>query len=148
MMVAAGRFGGDRLKARFGAVPLARGAGLLGLLGVAMLLVAPNTALALAGFAVIGVGVSVGFPLAVTAAASLTDRSSSANVAILSFVALLGFLIGPPVIGFIAEHVQMRIGLAALLPVLALSLILTGRLGVRAARQPATDPEAEIPGVF
>ncbi|HTN61015.1 MAG TPA: MFS transporter [Devosia sp.] len=148
MMVAAGRFGGDRLKARFGAVPLARGAGLLGLLGVAMLLVAPNTALALAGFAVIGLGVSVGFPLAVTAAASLTDRSSSANVAILSFVALLGFLIGPPVIGFIAEHVQMRIGLAALLPVLALSLILTGRLGVRAARQPATDPEAEIPGVF
>jgi len=40
MMVAAGRFGGDRLKARFGAVPLARGAGVLALLGVAILLVA------------------------------------------------------------------------------------------------------------
>ncbi|MDB5587396.1 MAG: transporter [Devosia sp.] len=148
MMVAAGRFGGDRLKARFGAVPLARGAGLLGLLGVAILLVASNTALALVGFAVIGLGVSVGFPLAVTAAASLTDRSSSANVAILSFVALLGFLIGPPVIGFIAEHVEMRIGLAALLPVLAISLALTGRLAIKPTAKRVGDPEAEIPGVY
>lgn len=145
MMVAAGRFGGDRLKARFGAVPLARGAGLLGLLGVAILLVAPNTALALVGFAVIGLGVSVGFPLAVTAAASLTDRSSSANVAMLSFVALLGFLVGPPVIGFIAEHVEMRIGLAALLPMLAISLALTGRLRTQPSAKPIGDPEAEIP---
>lgn len=150
MMVAAGRFGGDRLKARFGAVPLARGAGLLALAGVAILLVAQNTIVALAGFAVIGLGVSVGFPLAVTAAASLTDRSSSANVAILSFIALLGFLVGPPVIGFIAEHVQMRIGLAALLPVLAISLVLTGQLSRRgAAKAPASaDPEAQIPGVY
>jgi len=97
---------------------------------------------------VIGLGVSVGFPLAVTAAASLKDRSSSANVAILSFVALLGFLIGPPIIGFIAEHVEMRIGLAALLPVLAISLALTGRLASRPEPKLANDPEAEIPGVY
>lgn len=147
LMVATGRFGGDRLKKRFGAVTLARGAGALALVGVAILLVAPNTMLALVGFAVIGLGVSVGFPLAVTAAASLTDRSSSANVAILSFIALLGFLIGPPVIGFIAEHVEMRIGLAALLPVLGISLVLTGQLATRQAPR-LDNPEAEVPGVF
>ena len=147
MMVAAGRFGGDRLKARFGAVPLARGAGLLALAGVAILLLAPNTIVALAGFAVIGLGVSVGFPLAVTAAASLTDRSSSANVAILSFIALLGFLVGPPVIGFIAEHVQMRLGFVALLPVLALSLVLTGQLSTRRGSKPDAEAESKIAGV-
>ena len=84
--------------------------------------------MALLGFAVIGFGVSVGFPLAVTAAASLTDRPAASNVATLSFVALLGFLIGPPVIGFLAEVFDMRLGLLALVPVLLVSLVLTGRL--------------------
>ena len=147
MMVAAGRFGGDTLKRRFGAVNTARICGTLALAGAALLFVAPNTAVALVGFAIIGLGVSVGFPLAVTAAAGLTDRSASANVAILSFVALLGFLVGPPVIGFVAEHADMRIAIACLLPVLLLSLLLTGRL---VAQKPVTDhnPEADIAGVL
>lgn len=147
MMVAAGRFGGDTLKRRFGAVNTARICGTLALAGAALLFVAPNTAVALVGFAIIGLGVSVGFPLAVTAAASLTDRSASANVAILSFVALLGFLVGPPVIGFVAEHADMRIAIACLLPVLLVSLLLTGRL---VGQKPVTDhnPEADIAGVL
>lgn len=130
-MVAAGRFGGDTLKRRFGAVMTARICGTLAVLGAALLYVAPATPVALLGFGIIGLGVSVGFPLAVTAAASLTDRSASANVAILSFVALLGFLVGPPIIGFVAEHTDIRLGIACLVPVLIASLILTGRLAVK-----------------
>jgi MFS family permease len=149
LAVAGGRFGGDWLKARLGAVSLARGCGFLALAGVALLFLAPNMPLALVGFTIVGVGVSVGFPLAVTAAASLTGRSSSTNVAILSFIALLGFLIGPPVIGFVAQHVDMRLGLAALLPVLLISLALTGRLVQRRPPVAATaNPEAEVPGVM
>ncbi|WP_137149980.1 MFS transporter [Devosia sp. FKR38] len=127
-MVAAGRFGGDRLKRRFGSVVTARICGTLAVVGAALLYVAPTTLVALLGFGIIGLGVSVGFPLAVTAAASLTDRSASANVAILSFVALLGFLVGPPIIGFVAEHTDIRLGIACLVPVLIASLVLTGRL--------------------
>lgn len=147
MMVAAGRFGGDSLKQRFGAVNTARICGTLALAGACVLFIAPNTIIALLGFAIIGVGVSVGFPLAVTAAASLTDRSASANVAILSFVALLGFLVGPPVIGFVAEHAGMRLAIACLLPVLLVSLLLTGRLVARPGH-PDHNPEADIPGVL
>lgn len=147
MMVAAGRFGGDTLKRRFGAVNTARICGTLAVAGAALLFVAPNTAIALVGFAIIGLGVSVGFPLAVTAAASLTDRAASANVAILSFVALLGFLVGPPIIGFVAEHFDMRLGVACLVPVLLVSLLLTGRLATKPAKQ-AHNPEADIPGVL
>lgn len=147
MMVAAGRFGGDTLKTRFGAVNTARICGTLAVAGAAILFVSPNTPIALFGFAIIGLGVSVGFPLAVTAAAGLADRSASANVAILSFVALLGFLVGPPVIGFVAEHFDMRLGIACLMPVLLASLLLTGRLATRMPR-PSANPEAEIPGVL
>jgi MFS family permease len=125
LLVAAGRFSGDALRVRLGSVTLARSFGALALVGVAILALAPNSIVALGGFAIVGIGVSVGFPLAVAAAAALPGASPSRNVAVLSFVALLGFLIGPPVIGFIAEHWALRIGLAALLPVLALSLALT-----------------------
>jgi len=147
LMVAAGRFGGDLLKRRLGAVGTARLCGALAVTGGTLLYFAPGVELALAGFGIIGVGVSVGFPLAVTAAAGLGDRAASANVAVLSFVALTGFLIGPPLIGFVAEHSDIRLGVACVIPALLLSLLLAGRLKPR----PVTtrhNPEAEIPGVL
>jgi len=51
-------------------------------------------------------------------------------VATLSFIALLGFLVGPPLIGLLAEHIDLRVGLAALIPILLASLVLAGRLRV------------------
>lgn len=148
MMVAAGRFGGDTLKKNFGAVLTARICGVLALAGAAILYLSSNEIVALIGFGTIGLGVSVGFPLAVTAAAALTDRAASANVATLSFVALLGFLVGPPVIGFVAEHADMRWGIACLVPALLISLLLTGRLAVKPSQSKSTNPEADIAGVL
>lgn len=127
-MVAAGRFVGDWLKARLGAVATARLCGCFSLIGMALIVLAPISWLAFAGFAAAGFGVSVGFPLAVTAAAGLTDRPTAASVAILSFIALFGFLIGPPMIGLVAEHLGLRYGLATLLPFLIVSLALTTML--------------------
>lgn len=135
------------LKRRFGSVGTARICGTLAVLGGVILFLAPTVEVALAGFGVIGVGVSVGFPLAVTAAAGIGDRAASANVAVLSFVALTGFLIGPPMIGFVAEHWGIRIGVACVIPVLLLSLFLTGRLTPR-PRATKHNPESEVPGVL
>ena len=146
-MVAAGRFGGDFLKRRLGSVNTARLCGTLAVLGAVLLFVAPSIEIALIGFGTIGIGVSVGFPLAVTAAAGIGDRAASANVAVLSFVALTGFLIGPPLIGFVAEHSDIRLGVACVIPMLVVSLFLTGRLTPRRT-QPAHNPEAEVPGVL
>lgn len=146
-MVAVGRFGGDTLRRRFGAVNTARLCGTLALVGAGIIFLAPNTALALIGFGTIGIGVSVGFPLAVTAAAGLTDRAASANVAVLSFVALLGFLVGPPVIGFVAEHAGIRLGIACVVPALLVSLLLTGRLRAT-PRRTQHNPQTDIAGVL
>ncbi len=127
-MVAAGRFAGDRLKANYGPVPVARACGIASIAGLLLVVASPAAWAALLGFAAMGFGVSVGFPLAVTAAADQKDRPAAASVAILSFIALSGFLLGPPLIGLIAEHSDMRFGLGALVPFLAVSLLLTGRL--------------------
>ncbi len=134
-MVAAGRFAGDRMKARLGAVASARLCGALALAGMSCVLAAPGAGFAIAGFALAGFGVSVGFPLAVTAAAALTDRPAASSVAILTFVALSGFLIGPPLIGFAAEYMGIRTGLAMLLPGLIASLALAGALGGRDSKK-------------
>ena len=99
------------------------------LAGIVLLAAAPNLPLALAGFGIAGLGASVGFPLAVTAAADLDPARASTAVATLSFIALCGFLVGPPLIGLVGEHVDLRAGLAALLPLLVASLALSGRLG-------------------
>lgn len=131
LMVAAGRFSGDHLKQRFGAISLARGCGAAALAGMLIVVFAWHSLVTLAGFALVGIGASVGFPLAVTAAASLRDRPAAANVAILSFMALTGFLIGPPLIGFIAEASGLRVGLAVLLVPLAISLVFTRMLKAR-----------------
>lgn len=128
-LVATGRFGGDWAKSRIGAPLLARLSVVLALAGIAVLAFAPNMTVALIGFGITGLGASVGFPLAVTAAADLDPARASTNVATLSFIALLGFLVGPPLIGFIGEHIDLRAGLAALLPVLVISLVLSSRLG-------------------
>ena len=86
---------------------------------------------ALIGLAALGFGCSVGFPLGVTAAARLGDRPAAANVAVLSLFALCGFLVGAPMIGFVAEHLDLRFGLAMLLPPLLVSLALAGGLRPR-----------------
>lgn len=133
LTLALGRFAGDRLKMRFGSVSLARACGALSLAGILLVVLSPTSLVTFVGFALVGLGASVGFPLAVTAAASLPDRPAASSVAVLSFVALIGFLVGPPVIGFVAEVGGLRLGLAMLLPGLAISLMLTGKLTPQAS---------------
>ncbi|THV10978.1 MFS transporter [Rhizobium rhizophilum] len=133
MLVSVGRFLGDAAKERLGAVVLARICLSLSLAGMLLVVVAPVTTIVYLGLACVGLGVSVGFPLAVTASADLGDRPAAENVAILSFIALFGFLVGPPMIGFVAELAGLRSGLATLLPPLVLSILLAGLLRRRKA---------------
>ena len=131
LAVALTRLFGDRLKFKFGPAPLARALALTGVLGVAIIFFAPNSFVAVAGFALVGVGASLGFPLAVTAAAEAPGPSPAQNVAVMTFIALLGFLIGPVSIGFIAQTFDIRFGLLILAPMLTLSALLAPLLRPR-----------------
>ena len=72
--------------------------------GALLVFFAPSGWLALVGFAMMGVGTSVIFPLAMSAAAQLTDRPASTNVASLARSTFVAFLLGPPLLGYVAEH--------------------------------------------
>ena len=75
-----------------------------------------------------GMGVSIGFPLAVTSAASIDDKREASYVAFLSLIALIGFLVGPPIIGFIANVTNLKTGFIILFPGLLLSLFMSSKL--------------------
>ena len=126
--VAFGRFFGDSLKIKLGTIKVARIFVNISILGLIFLVIANDLWLALAGFALIGLGVSVGFPLAVTAAASIDDKREASYVAFLSLIALIGFLVGPPIIGFLAKTTNIKTGLTMLFPGLLLSLFLSSKL--------------------
>lgn len=123
--MAGGRFIGDWLKRRMGGVALARlttGSAIAGLL----LLVVPLPLwLAMPGFALAGFGISAAYPLGVSAIAALDDRYELANIAIMATVALGGFLVGPPLIGFVSEWFSLPVAFATLFPGLILAFWLT-----------------------
>jgi fucose permease len=128
LFMAIARLTGDWLTDRFGPVALGRFCAAMAVAGVVVLLAAGNIYVATIGFAALGIGVSVGFPLAVTAAASLGDRAPSTNVAALALIAYIGSLIGPPLVGFVAQGAGLRWGLAAILPLMVLSALFAGSL--------------------
>jgi MFS family permease len=106
---------------------------LLRVLGVGVLLVffAPSDWLALVGFALIGVGTSVIFPLAMSAAAQLTDRPAPTNVASLAQISFVAFLLGPPLLGYVAEHFGIRWSFGVGLPLVILSIVCARALGTK-----------------
>lgn len=92
---------------------------LLGL-GALMVLAAPHMAVAFAGFALMGVGTSAIFPLAMSAAAQATDRPAAVNVAALAQTSFLAFLVGPPLLGFVATQWGIRWSFGVGLPLVLL----------------------------
>lgn len=104
VMMLAARLCGDRLKARFGARSLVSCGALLAACGLFFAVFAPNPYCALAGFAAAGMGLSLLFPF-VYSAAGKEGPLAFAGVATMSYS---GSLIGPPVIGTLAELVGMQ----------------------------------------
>lgn len=92
------------------------------LAGVILVAAAPVWPLALLGFACLGAGSSVIFPLAMSAAAQLDDRPAAVNVAALAQISFVVFLLAPPLLGLVAEHIGIRYAFAVCLPLTVLSL--------------------------
>lgn len=118
-----GRLSGDRWLNRFGVLHVAIALVSVALLGLLIVVASGDFWFALLGFAFMGLGVSIIFPLMVTAAASLGDRAASANVAAVTMTTGIGMLAVPPIMGYMAENFGMRAAFAALLPAFVLAYL-------------------------
>jgi MFS family permease len=108
---------------------------LLSIVGIGVVLVffAPSEVIALCGFALLGIGTSAIFPLAMSAAAQLTDRPAALNVAALAQTSFVTFLVAPPVLGGIAQGFGIRWSFGIGMPFVILSFIMAGVLGSKRA---------------
>ncbi len=101
-------------------------------LGLVLVATAPHPYLALFGFALMGAGSSAVYPLAVSAAAQRTDRPAAVNVAALGQLTFVVFFLGPPLLGFIAEHFGIRFSYWTCIPLVVAALLVIRALpGVR-----------------
>ena len=132
------RFFADGFVDRYSPVRVARI--LLFILGIGVVIVflAPSAWAAYLGFAMIGIGSSALFPLAMSAAAQRTDRPAAINVAALAQFSFTAFLLGPPLLGLIAEHYGIQWTFGVGLPLVALGLATAHVLAPRPAARTVT----------
>lgn len=127
----AGRLLGDKLNTRFGAAAMVRYGCLVALVGLCLIIFPANPVLALCGFSLIGLGVANIVPICFTSAGNAPNMEPGPTIATVALVGYFGLLAGPPIIGFAAEILTLRLALA-LLCILLISMIFLARF-VRSA---------------
>lgn len=116
-----GRLMGGRAIDRWGRVTVLRASALLAAAGVLLVAVGPNVAVMMVGSLLWGFGAAIGFPTGMSAAAD--EKAAAIHVSVVSAIGYTAFLAGPPLVGFLADHVGIRESLLVVLIALALALV-------------------------
>jgi len=98
-------FGGP-LVDRFGRVATLRVLSALAAGGLLLFILAPSLPLVFVGAALWGAGTSLGFPLGMSAAAD-DPAKAAARVSAAATIGYISFLCGPPILGFVSEHIGL-----------------------------------------
>jgi MFS family permease len=106
--MAGGRFVGDKIVTRFGKQKVLQGSGIVIAAGLLTAISFPTIITATAGFLLVGIGVSSVIPLVYSTAGKSKKLSPGVALTAVSSIGFLGFLLGPPIIGFIAQAFSLR----------------------------------------
>lgn len=117
--MAAARFGGDALRARVPEAQLLRGGALLAGIAMAALLLIGHPWVALVGFAFVGAGLALVVPILFNAATRVPGVSRAAAIASVSSIGYSGFLVGPPLIGSVAQALSLSAALSLVVVAMA-----------------------------
>ncbi|MGI4750309.1 MAG: MFS transporter [Janthinobacterium lividum] len=123
-----GRFFGDRLVNRIGIKPMLRYSGILIFAGMLLSALFPVALVAGFGFILIGFGVACVVPLVFSIAGKSKTLSSGSAIASVSTVGYLGFLMVPPVVGFIAQAAGLRWSFALMAALGALMVFMVSKI--------------------
>ncbi|AWD21295.1 MFS transporter [Fuscovulum blasticum] len=138
------RFLGDAVRNRFGAVRTLRASAILGAVGLLIAAAAPVPALAIAGFALAGLGVANVVPILFSAAGNFPGHAAGAAISAVTMVGYAGILVAPGTIGFVAGHLGYRPTYTVLAVLLLVVASLAGRTAMADARHapPGANPGA------
>lgn len=121
------RFAGDGVRNRFGAVRTLRWSGLIAAAGMLGGALAPTDLIAVASFAVSGLGVANMVPIMFSAAGNHPGLAPGAGIAAVTMFGYSGILVAPSTIGFVAEYVGFRFTYGALALLLIFVALMAGR---------------------
>ena len=114
IMMATGRFTGDHLAQKFGRKRMVRLSGILIFTGMMIAVLFPYLITATIGFLVVGFGVSSIIPLMYSTAGKVKEVASGIAIATVSRIGFFGFLMGPPLIGYIAQLAGLQYSFAVI----------------------------------
>jgi fucose permease len=123
-----GRLVGDRLADRLRPHRLVRWGALLGAGGMVLATIVPGPVTTLAGYILLGLGIAASFPLTLGAAARVPGVAAPTALASTTASGYVGFVIGPPLIGLVAELTNLRVGLGVVVVVLVFAAFLSRTL--------------------
>lgn len=126
--MAAGRLAAAPVVARFGNRTTLAAAGLLVAAGMALSLATQQAALVVAGFLLVGLALSVVAPVAFSAAGDLFPGRSGAAISVVTTFGYGGFLVGPALVGGLAELTSLRLALGVIAAAGLLVSVLSLRL--------------------
>ena len=138
-----GRLSGTVLLDRFGRVAVLRTTIALAVTGLVIFMTGGSMLTAMGGALLWGLGASLGFPVGMSAAAD-DPAHAAARVSVVSSIGYGAFLAGPPVIGFLGDHLGTLHALVAVLAALVIGLITVGAtrpLGGATPAEPADRAE-------
>ncbi len=125
-MMALGRLIGDGITARLGYKGILALNSLLVSVGLILAIFIQHPVAVIIGFGMVGLGVSTIIPIVYSLSGRTKTMATSAALAAVSTVGFTGFLVGPPIIGFVAHEVSLRWALLILL-VLGLTILFFSR---------------------
>ncbi|TCV12929.1 fucose permease [Sphingobacterium alimentarium] len=128
--MAIGRFIGDWVISRIGRKNTLQISGILMFTGMILSVVFPDFWVCTAAFMLVGIGVACNVPTVYSLAGQNKKIPSGVALAMVSSISYLGFLMGPPMIGYIAEifNLQYSFGLIAFFGLFM--LIMSSRLSL------------------
>lgn len=137
-----GRLGGGHLLHRFGRRRVMRSSAVLAVAGIAAVVLSPGIAVAAAGVVLWGLGASLGFPVALSAAGD-DPRGAATRVGAVATAGYVAFLVGPPVLGLLGEHLGLRHAMVVVLGVVLVATCFTSAVGEPRPVPAGAAPEAE-----
>ncbi|WP_018615447.1 MFS transporter [Segetibacter koreensis] len=112
--MALSRFFADYFTFRYGFKRIIQASGLIIMTGLLLAVLMPYLYTAIAGFLLVGIGVSSVVPLVYSAAGKSKILSPGTAIASVSTISFFGFLIGPPLIGLLAGIASLRLSFAVI----------------------------------
>lgn len=141
--MAGGRFVTDRIINKIGRLNLLRISGILIFFGLLLAVLIPVPLTATLGFLLVGFGVAAIIPIAYSTAGRSKLYSPGVALAMVSTISFFGFLLGPPLIGYIAEIFDLKVSFSLIaIAGLGIAILSTVRIEVFESEQSLETHEA------